>query len=282
MLAWSVSAQKYHKCSIYEFRDSAHHGLICTQIFNEQGKIIHEAASYYCYYDVNGGQTYIKDDGVYDYYYEDTILIRSEYSDMHHRGLEHPRLTKTFFLYNNLKKVVKEIIINRVYDSPADTSISLEDDSRYINPARHYADTLDTLEGRYEYDVLGRLFRRDSFEYYKYDKENRLILDSISGNPAWIKKYKYSTNGYVVYHWHGRYPPDSKDEYILDEKSRVMSISHFYYNDFIKNDSYNAYTLFCRDVTEYYPDGRIAKHLYYTKDGYGDLQLTTTHVFVYE
>src|SRR2546428_8067804 len=80
--ALSVSGQTHRKCRIFQYYgiDSLHKKLVCTQIFNEKGKVLKEVCN--GYYESRNSQgtdlIHVKDDGTRYYYYNDTLLVQSK------------------------------------------------------------------------------------------------------------------------------------------------------------------------------------------------------------
>ena len=249
--------QKYNTCEIYRYygNDSTHQSLVFTQTFNDAGKIVHEVCNDMDNYDGPGAE-YIKYAGLF-YYYAD-------------------------------KRLSKEVSTNRMYGCPATDTIIIVDDGEPNGPNVVYYDTLDTTVVHYYYNLEGKMTIKDHWhsndgrangtEFFKYDEMGRVIVDSAYAvRQTFIKRFLYDDNGYsYVGFLDGGY--GGKEEYILDSNKRVVEHSYFYDSDDKSVVGSIVYKLLYRDLTEYFPNGRIARTRHYDDNN----ELTTTHIFVYK
>lgn len=281
--------QKYNTCEIYRYygNDSTHQSLVFTQTFNDAGKIVHEVCNDMDNYDGPGAE-YIKYAGLYDYYYENGLLKMVKSAATPGKYDKHLDTTITSFYYYADKRLSKEVSTNRMYGCPATDTIIIVDDGEPNGPNVVYYDTLDTTVVHYYYNLEGKMTIKDHWhsndgrangtEFFKYDEMGRVIVDSAYAvRQTFIKRFLYDDNGYsYVGFLDGGY--GGKEEYILDSNKRVVEHSYFYDSDDKSVVGSIVYKLLYRDLTEYFPNGRIARTRHYDDNN----ELTTTHIFVYK
>lgn len=279
MFVSTVAAQQFHKCTIYQYRlnDSSKKKVVCSQLFNSKGRVVDEVVEDYVQYlNVNGaGGTCIgiKEDGHYQYYYNDTALVLSVKSHSDHSRKDRLDTVKTYFYYDDNRRLEKKIMIpHQIIDSPRKfVCDDCEDPNQVI---LYSSDTTLYFYGR-SGNLMREIHNSDGYNTqnnFSYDSINCLITDSffIKHKFHFVISFAYGAFGYEKRHyfWEGSNPLVTK--YSLDEKGRI-----------IEEKSDNEMT-----KTFYYPDGRISRKLYFGRDYYrqdtDELILTTTHLFVYE
>ena len=264
--------QKYHTCEIYQYygNDSNKKELVCTRVFNDKGKVVHQASKHYQNKDEdtiemkgeNGdmimkyitGNYVIEVNGVYDYYYEDTFLLLKFFMD----SSDYVDSEKTFYYYDENKLLCKTLLkyatmkIKYFTATADDTTLFFRDASHNI-----IEETRNILP--HEHRAGGYIFQHK----IKYNKQNKPITDSsylAKGNISEALKYYYYKNSFkeVDVNMSGKNAMNTL--YFTDGKGRIITKKW--------NDE--------AEKTTYFKDGRIKISRYYHKGN-----LATTHVFIY-
>lgn len=266
-LAFNAFGQKYHKCSIYQYQgnDSGNKELVCTQIFNERGKIVHDTFTNFGIYVDSVLEPFLLD-GICDYYYEDTLLkMKKNYR------MTDDSARFSFYIYNESGRLCKELSFYR----------------------GRFSDTLF-----YTYDAWGNLQEinhRDFTRTYSYDRQGRLLKESVAEGDYPITTFEYAEHSSTRYFEIDRFTT-RKFVAISDRKKRVIEEDTYScrpgrfvpeYNSkgefLISSYKYWGHhadmscRLLSKDFTTYDREGRIAKKIHWR-----DNEITTTHIYVYE
>ena len=282
--------QKYNACEIYRYEknDSTHQSLECTRVFNKEGKIVHEEVRNYSGFDDGLDDDFYRD-GTKDYYYEKGLLRLIKYSGVEYYKVDYPDTIITRFYYNDSKKLKREIAVHRIYGYSGIDTFMVDDGPPDGIMIKH-TDTLDSTMTIFDYDKQGKIVSKKWYDkwdlhsnhinianFIRYDELDRVTVDSIvhfdidspsNYDEPLVNTFVYNSQGYIFYLGKGHY---GKTEFILDDKKRVIERSVFL-------DTAVTRETYYRDVTEYMPDGRIAKIRHYNDKG----ELAVTHVFVYK
>lgn len=248
-------AQNQTRCRIYQFEgvDSLNRKLVSEEIYNAKGQKV------FCSFDgyqIAGG-TFMVNVRNY-FYYKDTILVLStsqfkeEYND---------DSTKTKYIYNRKKQLVKEIEYDYEKEKKWRRTIS---DVIY-----KYNDKGDRISKEKKYHFIDR-YEMDYDEKHRVVEErqyqkNMILMQTIN---------EYNDNGYK----------ETIINYDYDKEKQVKqlwSISIFKFNsqrNLIEELRYNkdgilSYTR----IFEYNKEGKISKKIY----SHTDNGLILTHVYVY-
>ncbi len=279
VLVASVDAQKFHKCFVYQYygTDSGSKGLVLTQTFNDRGKLVHEVSNHYINYETIGGNntSYVRADGIYDYYYEDSLLkVKLQINPKEHHDSD-----KTFYYYNADRKLSRQVTRHHKPDS-SEMFFDIEHNSWVVL-------THDDTVLLY-YDKKGNVEEKDSIrndttkEYFVFDEKNRLVEDRFINTHSQFEsfrvKYEYREKEYrASFRYYNHLESASISEYQLDDAGRVIEERNYFpkYED--NGIPTEQYKLLNRTVTRYDKAGRIVMRMFYRGE-----KLTTTHVFVYE
>lgn len=277
-------------CKIYQSAagDTVKKRLVYTGNMNEFGRIEKEVVRGYTLYLNNTSTMYsCREDGRYEYYYDDTVLYKmvfTELDDLTHTGVDS---NKVFYYYQDSNTLIKEVRVKHL---------------KKRMPGQKPGSFRNTITCNY--DTSGNLICKNGAygdftrEFLSYDELGRLITDSVrtvTGKEDFcmVSKYEYTYDGYREYSWmcDRKYPVITV--FRLDEQKRIVEQAAWYHmlddkggtrksqvptgwNKYFNNDL-SKYKQKERTVTRYDEKGRKAETKFYYFGKH-----TTTHTFVYE
>jgi hypothetical protein len=277
-------------CKIYQYPagEQSSKKLVATISYDPAGRVTKEVIRGYIRFLNNVNTMYChKEDGVYQYYYDDSILYKTVITINDDRTNKPIDSNKIFYYYDSVTNcLTSEVTV------------------MHLNkrlPGKKPGSFRKTVE--FIYDSRGRLskkcgtYNRNTVEHLCYDEEGRIVTDSmVSIDPtdgfSVMTKYEYSKGGYKEYTWMSERKYPSITEYKLDSLGRVIEQALWFHKDdenggckstlhtdwkpFLNND-FKQYKQYEKAVTNFDAAGRIAMTFYYFEGIH-----TTTHEFVYE
>jgi hypothetical protein len=270
------NGQNYSKLEIFQFtgNDSLKKTIALTQTFNTLGQLTTETYNGYKRNLVDGPS-----DGLYFYYYKDTLLTRRVFVDnakdstkmLCHYNKKKQSIKQEHFTFkkrnkiNNNKGQVKSEDI-KTWEKTSEIDYSYDEQGNeilYDATKLHF-----TSQNKYtsKYDNLGRVLQYCSFS------DERLI---------WVKDYSYFLNGYKIirtwYDYEGNpehlktksweYTPQNTYTFYLDKNGRVLKEV----TSTEKNEKISAVTTF------YNSNGQISRTVYLNEKDMSKL----THIYTY-
>ncbi len=277
-------------CKVFQFGVEGEQSrkLVLTKEYSAENRLIKETAKGYQVFLDNSNTMYSqKEDGLYEYYYDDTVLYKTVYTVLDDLTGAPIDSGKVFRYFDSNNRLIREVNVNH-----------LNVRKQGVKPGL-FRNTIN-----YYYDSLGRLISKEGVygnntrSFLNYDEKGRLLSDSATNGEAKglfciVTKYEYRYDGYREYAWmcDRKYPIITVFRY--DNNNRVTEQAvWFHKNDeksggrkssasmnwgaYLNNDFAN-YRQVERTIFKYNQKGEIVETGYYHKGRH-----TTTHVFEYE
>lgn len=284
-LASVVNAQVV--CKVYQqFEGMESRRCVLTRTYDEVGRPLQERVNGYavCLDDPNTMYC-CKEDGVYDYHYDDTLLyklVMTEFDDVTKRPIDS---SKIFYHYDTISHIltddltVKHLNIRRPGQKPGG----------YRNTIR-YVYNEDGSVGTKE-DACGK----NTGEFFSYDDEGRVVRDStryFHDGFCLVNRYVYTDDGYVKYSWTNERKYPEVTVYKTDAEGRITEKANWFHRNEERDGEQRVrsfrwsqylgkglkdFRQFDRTTTTYDDKGRITETKYYYEGRH-----TTTHYFEYE
>lgn len=274
-------------CRVYQqFEGMESRRCVLTRKFDDAGRLIQEKVNGYAVCLTDPNTMYCcKEDGLYDYLYDDTLLykmVMTEYDDVTKRPFDS---SKIFYHYDSLSGILS--------DELAVKHLNIRLPGMKPGGYRNVV--------RYAYNEDGGIARKDDAcgkntgEYIKYDDEGRVVSDSISyfaDGFCMVSRYEYTDDGYRKYSWTNerRYPEVTV--YKTDNDGRIIAKENWFHkNEEVDGEhrtrvfKWSAYLgkglkdfkQFDKTTTTYDESGRVLETKYFYEGKH-----TTTHRYEYE
>jgi len=276
-------AQDFKSCIVYQFagKDSSKKHISLTQTFNGWGQVISETYSNYKRSSAEGNS-----DGIYHYYYNDTLLIQQLFIAFN------KDTTKVLYWYNDRKQRVKEEHFSCEKRLRKDVKKGFGQAGGCVVFGEDFEKNrtwMKTKEVTFSYDDKGRRIKRDDEQdytcFWQYDKLNRIIQEKgyhYYNKLAYVEDYQYFNGGYrysTIYYDQHEKPEVPK--YSDIELSPIYTYT-FYLNKKGRITSEEITTeknaKISSEITQYNNKGRIAKTIYLDAKGQPEI----THIFEYK
>lgn len=283
--SYGVSGQMV--CKVYQqFEGMESKRCVLTRKYDVAGKLIQEKVNGYAVCLTDPNTMYCcKEDGQYDYLYDDTVLykmVMTEFDDVTKRPFDS---SKIFYHHDSVSGALSdELAVKHL-------NIRLPG----MKPGGYRNVT------RYVYNEDGAVTRKDDAcgkntgEFIKYDDEGRVVCDSISyfaDGFCLVSRYEYTDDGFRKYSWTNERKYPEVTVYKTDVEGRIIAKeSWFHKNEEIDGEHrtrifrWSAYLgkglkdfkQFDKTTTTYDESGRISETKYYYEGHH-----TTTHRYEYE
>lgn len=283
----SMAVRAQMVCRVYQqFEGMESKRCVLTRTYDEEGRPVQERVNGYavCLDDPNTMYC-CKEDGLYDYHYDDTSLykiVMTDFDDVTRRPIDS---SKIFYHYDSTTGVlsdelaVKHLNIRRPGEKPG----GYRNTTRYV-----YNDEGAVM---LKQDACGK----NTAEYLTYDEQGRVSSDSISyfhDGFCMVNRYEYTEDGYRKYSWTNERKYPEVTLYKTDAEGRILEKSNLFHKNEEKDGEqrvrsfrWGAYMgkdlkdfrQFDKTTTRYDGQGRISEMHYYYQGRH-----TTTHRFEYE
>jgi len=287
LVLWSFHVNGQMVCKVYQQNEGMESKkCVLTRTYDELGRPVKEKIRGYavCLEDVYTMYC-CKEDGIYDYYYDDTMLYKiviTELDDVTRMPMDSG---KVFYHYDSASGILRDDL----------TVKHLKIRRPGVKPGGYR----NTVTYRYNKDgsvaVKEGAAGLNTAEYYFYDSKGRLVCDSLSyfgDDFKMVTRYEYTYDGFRKFAWSNerKYPEITVCR--TDMQGRVTDMATWFHKDEDKDGGRGVRTFnwsaylgkdlsrfkqFDRTITKYNEQGRIAETQYYFAG-----KRTTTHLFVYE
>lgn len=285
----ALNADAQYVCKVYQCaaNDEAHRRPVLTKRYDEQGRILKETVGGYCVYLDNTSTMYcLKEEGVYEHFYDDSILYKTVvtfYDDQNRRPADSD---KVFYYYNETNGKLK----NEVTAKHLKKRIAGKKPGSFRTNYQYSYDERANVVARV--DINGEGMN----EYLSYDDFGRVLVDSNvrdEDHYTIVIRYEYFAGGYREYEWSAdrKYPVIKV--YKQDARKNILEQSTWFHSNegkaaskristradwhiYIGKDL-NNFREQDRTEMQYDSDGRLMRSVYFYKGKH-----TTTHYYEYE
>lgn len=287
--AMALSAHAQHVCKIYQCaaNDEAHRRPVLTKTYDEQGRVVKEQVAGYSVYLDNTSTMYcLKEEGVYEHYYDDSVLYKTVVTFYDDRNLRPIDSDKVFYYYNSENGRLN----NEVTAKHLKKRIAGRKPGSFRTNYQYSYDNRGNVTAKVDANGEGMN------EYLSYDEAGRVVVDSNvrpEDRYTIVTRYDYYDGGYSAYEWSAdrRYPIIKV--YKLDDGKLLPECATWFHKNEGKGASKSIaaradWSLYMgkglsnfrqQDRTEntYDAQGRLLKSRYYYQGRH-----TTTHYYEYE